>query len=159
MHYSRYVVFLIFKQGWKVLYNTECFVLWVLVWFQWGSSAWTRHHASMCRLMCVNGVLLCCGSVVTLSGEKDSLCLTSSTDGDITIINLPSPCVGMERASWVIDFHSLPLQAPHGGSHSCVVQTPLLFQFYFPDHYFSHISLLFLVPVQHSAFWSLPQCR
>lgn len=137
MHYSRYVVLLVFKQGWKVLYNTECFVLQALVWFQWGSSAWTRHHTPMCGLVCANAVLLCCGSTVTISGEKDSLCLTSSTDKDITIINLLSPCVGMERASGVIDIHSLPLQAPLGGSHLCVVQTLFLFQLYFSDHYLS----------------------
>lgn len=69
-----------------MLYNTECFVLQALVWFQWGSSTWTQHHTPMCGLVCANAVLLCCGSTVTISGEKDSLCLTSTNDKDYTVI-------------------------------------------------------------------------
>lgn len=56
----------------------------------WGWAAW--HRALVPGLRCASSMLHCHSSVVAERGIKGTLCLTSSTDGDITISNLPSPC-------------------------------------------------------------------
>lgn len=116
-----------------------------------GSSAWTQLCVSvgLCVHGCSSAVL--CGFV---RGEKHSLCLFISWWQHYQLS--PSTLWRDGKSSYQL---LLPgIAGTPAGSHSCLMHTPLLSQFYFPDHYFSHISQLSSVPVQHSASWSLPQC-
>lgn len=48
--------------------------------------------------MCASAVLFCCGAVVTASGEKESLCPTSSTHKDIAIYQSPITLCGAGKS-------------------------------------------------------------